>query len=137
MVAVGYALITMVIQAVIVTVVYSTLPDLYYPLEMLAYVPGEFEAALQSLLNQLATINTIEYIVQAAVWVWTVALGTFIVRAITGDKKIAEQVSIGKAASDATVASSEGAEFPWMKCLLVSGLSLFLTIIILGLLGVA
>ena len=137
MVAVGFAMVTLVIQALIVTVVYTTLPDLYYPLEMLAYVPGEFEAALQSLLNQLATINTIEYIVQAAVWVWTVALGTFIVRAITGDKKIAEQVSIGKAASDATVASSEGAEFPWMKCLLVSGLSLFLTIIILGLLGVA
>jgi len=137
MIAVGFALVTMVIQALIVTVVYTTLPDLYYPLEMLAYLPGEFEAALEFLLSQLSTVNMIEYIVQAAVWVWTVALGTFVVRAVTGDKKIAEQANIGKAASDATVVGSDAVEFPWMKCLLVSGLSLFLTIIILGLLGVA
>jgi hypothetical protein len=135
MVAVGYALITMVIQAVIVTVVYTTLPDLYYPLEILAYVPGEFEAARDVLLSQLSNINMAEYLIQAAVWVWTVALGTFIVRAMTGDKKIAEQVNMGKAVMDAT-ASSEMMEFSWMKCLLVSGLSMFLTIIILGLLGV-
>ena len=136
MVAVGYALITMVIQAVIVTVVYTTLPDLYYPLEILAYVPGEFEAARDVLLSQLANINMVEYIIQAAVWVWTVALGTFIVRAMTGDKKIAEQVGMGKAALDAT-ASSDVMEFSWMKCLLVSGASMFLTIMILGFLGVA
>ena len=136
MVAVGYALITMVIQAVIVTVVYTTLPDLYYPLEVLAYIPGEFEAARDVLLSQLASINMVEYILQAAIWVWTVALGTFIVRAMTGYKKIAEQVGMGKAALDAT-ASSDVMEFSWMKCLLVSGASMFLTIIILGFLGVA
>ena len=136
MVAVGYALITMVIQAVIVTVVYTTLPDLYYPLELLAYLPGEFEAARDVLLSQLANINIAEYIIQAAIWVWTVALGTFIVRAITSDKKIAEQANMGKAVMNAT-ASSEVMEFSWMKCLLVSGMSMFLTIMILGLLGVA
>jgi hypothetical protein len=76
-----------------------------------------------------------EYIIQAAIWVWTIALGTFIVRAMTGDKKIAEQANMGKTVMDAT-ASSEMMEFSWMKCLLVSGLSMFLTIIILGLLGV-
>jgi hypothetical protein len=136
MVAVGYALITMVIQAVIVTVVYTTLPDLYYPLELLAYLPGEFEAARDVLLSQLANINIAEYIIQAAIWVWTVALGTFIVRAITSEKKIAEQANMGKAVMNAT-ASSEVMEFSWMKCLLVSGMSMFLTIMILGLLGVA
>ncbi len=136
MVAVGYALVTMVIQAIVVTVVYTNLPDLYYPLELLAYVPGEFEAARDVLVVQLANINMVEYILQAAIWVWTVALGTFIVRAITGDKKIGEQVSVGKAALEATP-SSYTMEFSWMKCLLVSGLSMFLTIIILGFLGVA
>jgi len=60
-------------------------------------------------------------------------LGTFITRAITGDEKIAEQVRMGKVASD-TIISRDVTEFGWMKCLLVSGLSLFLTIIILGLL---
>ncbi|MCW4053768.1 MAG: hypothetical protein NWE84_02455 [Candidatus Bathyarchaeota archaeon] len=136
MVAVGYALVTMVIQAIVVTVVYTNLPDLYYPLELLAYVPGEFEAARDVLVGQLANINMVEYILQAAIWVWTVALGTFIVRAITGNKKIGEQVSVGKAALESTP-SSDTMEFSWMKCLLVSGLSMFLTIIILGFLGVA
>jgi hypothetical protein len=135
MVAVGYALIIIVIQALIVAVVYTTLPNLNYPLEILAYVSGEFEAAYESLFNQIASVNLAEYIIQAVFWVWIVALGTFITRAITGDKKIAEQLSMGKVASDAAV-SSEVTGFSWMKCLLVSGASLFLTIIILGLLGV-
>ncbi len=136
MVAVGYALITMVIQALIVTVVYTTFPDLYYPLEILTYVPGEFEAAQDVVVSQLSNISMVEYVVQAAIWVWTIALGTLIVRAITSDKRIAAQVGLGKAALDASV-SSDVMKFSWMKCLLVSGLSMFLTIIILGLLGIA
>ncbi len=130
MVAVGYALIVIVIQTLIVAVVRTTLPDLSYPLELLAYVPGEFEVAADVLVNQLATVNLAEYIIQAVIWVWTVALGAFITRAITGDKKIAEQVSMGKVASDTTI-SSDVTAFGWMKCLLVSGASLFLEIIIL------
>jgi len=136
MVAVGYALITIVIQAIIVTAVYTTLPDLYYPLELLAYLPGEFEAAQELLLTQLANINLAEYTLQIAVWVWTIALGTFIVRAITGSRKIAEETGLGRAALN-TTASSDVIAFSWMKCVLVSGLSMFLTIFILGLLGVA
>jgi len=136
MVAVGYALVILVIQAIIIAAVYSTLPDLYYQLEILAYVSGEFEVSYEVLFNQIANVSTAGYIIQAVAWVWIVALGTFITRAITGDKKIAEQLSIGKVASGTTV-SSEVTEFSWMKCLLVSGASLFLTIIILGLLGIA
>ena len=131
MVAVGYALIAIVIQTLIVAVVYTTLPDLHYPLELLAYVSGESEVARDVLLNQLATVNLVGYILQVVVWAWTVALGAFITRAITGDKKIAEQLSMGKVTSDTTI-SSDVTEFSWMKCLLVSGASLFLTIIILG-----
>jgi hypothetical protein len=136
MVAVGYALLILVIQAIIIAVVYTTLPDLNYPLEILAYVSGEFEVAYEVLLNQIATVNTAGYIIQAVTWVWIIALGTFITRAITGDKQIAEQTNMGKAASG-TMTSGEATGFSWMKCLLVSGASLFLTIIILGLLGIA
>jgi hypothetical protein len=136
MVAVGYALVILVIQSILVAVVYTTLSNLYYPLEILAYVSGEFEAAYEVILNQIAFVNNVGYIIQGVVWVWIVALGTFITRAITSDKQIAEQVSMGKAASDKAVSSDETG-FSWMKCLLVSGASLFLTIIILGLLGVA
>ena len=135
MVAVGYALVTLVIQALIITAFYTTLPNLYYSLDILNYIPGEFQAAYDMLLNQIAIVNTASYIVQVAMWVWTVALGAFITRAITGSKQIAKHVSMGKPVPEATV-GGEVAAFSWMKCLLVSGASLFLTIIILGFLGV-
>jgi hypothetical protein len=135
MVAVGYALVVIVIRALLVAAVYTTLPQLYYPLELLTYVPGEFQVARDALISQLATVNLAEYIIQIAVWIWTVALGVFVTRAITSDKQIAEQVGVGKTPLDAA-SSGEPAGFSWMKCLLVSGASLFLTIIILGFLGV-
>ena len=138
MVGVGYALITIVIQAIIVAVIYTTLPNLNYPLEILNYVSGEFQGAYDALLNEIATVNNVGYIIQAVVYIWTVALGTFITRAITGDKQIADQVAMGKPITDTTAAPTESSGevegFSWMKCILVSGASLFLTIIILGLL---
>jgi hypothetical protein len=137
MVAVGYALITIVIQAIIVAVIYTTLPNLNYPLEILNYVSGEFQGAYDMLLNEIATVNNVGYIIQAIVYIWTVALGTFITRAITSDKQIAAQVAMGKPITDTTDTTESSVEvqgFSWMKCLLVSGASLFLTIIILGLL---
>jgi hypothetical protein len=133
MVAVGFALVTLVIQALILAVVYTSLPSLFYPLEVLAGTPGEFEVAYQVILDEIAFVTLVGGIIQSVVYVWVIALGTFIVRAITGDEKIAEQVSMGKVASDTTI-SRDVTAFGWMKCLLVSGASLFLTIIILGLL---
>ena len=130
MVAVGFALITIVIQAAILAVVYTSLPTVYYPIEVLAGVPGEFEVAYQVILDEIASVNLVGGIIQAAMWVWTVALGTFITRAITSDKKIAEKTSMGQTASETTVSGKPG--FSWIKCLLVSGASLFLTSIILG-----
>jgi hypothetical protein len=136
MVAVGFALVITVIQALILAVVYTSLPSLFYPLEVLAGTPGEFEVAYQVILDKIATVTLVGGIIQLAIYVWTVALGAFITRAITGDKKIAEQVSMGKVTSDTTI-SSDVTAFSWMKCLIVSGASLFLTIIILGfLLGI-
>jgi hypothetical protein len=136
MVAVGFALVTLVVQALILAVVYTSLPSLFYPLEVLAGTPGEFEVAYQVILDEIASVTMVSYILQLVVWVWTIALGTFIVRAITSDKKIAEQVSMGKPVLDTTI-SGEVTGFSWMKCLLVSGVSVFLTIIILGfLLGI-
>jgi hypothetical protein len=133
MVAVGFALVVIVIQYLIIAVVYTSLPNLYYPLDFWARVPGEFERANEVLLDQLATVNMVGLILQVVVWGWTVALGTFIVRAITSDRKIAEQASMGKTASEVAV-SGEVKGFSWTKCLLVSAVSLFLTIIVLGLL---
>lgn len=133
MIAVGFALVILVIQALILIVVYTSLPNLYYPLEVLAGPPAEFEAAYQAILDSIAFVTLVSGIIQVVVYVWIAALGTFITRAITSDKKIAEQVSMGKTALETTV-SGEITGFSWMKCLLVSSVSLFLTIIILGLL---
>jgi hypothetical protein len=108
MVAVGFALVILVIQVLILAVVYAALPDLYYPLEVLAGPPGEFQVAYQVILDAIALVTLVSTIIQVAVYVWTVTLGTFIVRAIT--------------------------EFAWGKSLLVSGGGLLLTVIILGLL---
>ncbi|MCW4007627.1 MAG: hypothetical protein NWF09_02900 [Candidatus Bathyarchaeota archaeon] len=134
MIAVGFALVVLVIQAFIIAVVYTALPNLYYSLEVLAGAPGEYEVARQVLLNSISFVSSVGGVVQIAVYVWIIALGAFIIRAVTGDEKIAEQ--LGKTALDTSV--SRGAvAFGWMKCLFVSGISLFLTVIILGfLLGI-
>jgi hypothetical protein len=133
MIAVGFALVVLVIQAFIIAVVYTTLPNLYYPLEVLAGPPEEYEAARQVLLNSISFVSSVGGVVQIIFYLWIIALGTFIIRAVTGDEKIAEQ--LGKTEPDASV--TRAAAFSWMKCLFVSGISLFLTVIILGfLLGI-
>ena len=108
MVAVGFALVILVIQVLILAVVYTALPDLYYPLEVLAGPPGELQVAYQVILDAIASVTLVSTIIQVAIYVWTVTLGTFIVRAIT--------------------------EFGWGKSLLVSGGGLLFTVIILSLL---
>ncbi|MCX8153911.1 MAG: hypothetical protein N3E52_05715, partial [Candidatus Bathyarchaeota archaeon] len=134
MIAVGFALVVIVIQAFILAIVYTALPNLYYPLELLAGAPAESEAARQALLNSISFVSSVGGIVQIIVYVWIIALVAFIIRAITGDEKIAEQTR--KTSIDTSVGHVV-APFGWMKCLFVSGISLFLTVIILGfLLGI-
>jgi len=121
MVAVGFALVTMVIQAVIMAVAYTTLPSIYYPLEVLAGIPGEFDVASQVILNAVATVTLVSGIVQIAVYVWAVALGAII-------------------AHDITAQAVEGApsfpQFGWLKSLLVSAASLSLRLLILFYVGI-
>ena len=83
MIAVGFALVTMVIQTVFVGLVYTSLPDIYYPLEVLAGVVGEFQAAYQIILDSIATVTQITGYIQIAIYVWLVGLGAFITREIT------------------------------------------------------
>jgi hypothetical protein len=121
MVAVGCALVTMVIQAIIAAVVYMTLPKIYYPLEVLAGVSGEFQVAYQVILDAIASVTQITGIVQIAVYVWTVVLGAIITHEVTG---VAVEGAISLP------------QFGWMKSILTSAASFLLTIIILGFLGV-
>lgn len=135
MVSVGFALVVIVIQQVIIAVFYTAAwPTLDYPLAYWTGIPGEFQMATQVLAQELSFISTVTYGLQIAIWIWTIALGTFIVRAVTSDQNIAQQAKMGAAATE-TTSSSEVEGLSWMKCLLVSGVSLFLTIIIVGILN--
>ena len=126
MVAVGFALVTQVVQAVIFLASYASLPNLYLPLEALASVPGELNTAMPTaILDTLTTINLIQSVVTIIVFVWTIALGAIVTRAIT---------------STSTAPVTEGTppaiqQFGWMKCILVSGASFLLMLIIIGFLG--
>ena len=134
MVAVGFALATLIVQTLILFTAYSTsLPNVSYPLEILANVPGETEVAYQAIENTIAQVLLVGSAVQVAVYIWIAALGAFIVRAVTG---VVPMSPIGSTAPEGGVAPGYQ-QFGWLKCLLVSAASLVLTITILGFLGIA
>jgi len=110
LIAVGFSLIIIVIQAVILIFIYAFLPDISYPFEIRAGIPGEFEVANQLILDEISFVSNIGGVIQIIVYVWIVALGIFIVKALT--------------------------KLDWMKSLLVSGGSLLLTVIVMGLLQI-
>jgi hypothetical protein len=112
-IAVGFALIVMVVQSLINSVATFTLPQIYYPVESmnLANIAGEAQIINNVILSQASTFSTISAIVLFATYVWTAALGVFIVRALLP-------------------------EFPTSKSIIVSASSLVGTIILLSLLGV-
>ena len=80
LIAVGFILITLVVQALINAAAYSTLPPLNYTFEILGGVPSEGTAAYNVILEQTATVRLITNIVQIGIWAWTIALGTLILR---------------------------------------------------------
>ena len=133
MVAVGFALVTLVVQSLIMLAAYTTLSNVNYPLEILANIPGESTVAYQSVQTIIGQVLLVGSIVQVAVWVWIFALGTFTTRAVTS---VAPASPLGS-----TQAEGEGVtgfpQFGWLKCMLVSVASLALTITILGFLGIS
>ena len=75
LILVGFALITMLVQAVINAVIFSTqLPTLYYRLDFLGGVEGETESAYNEILNNTWLVSQISGYVQMAVHFWTIAL---------------------------------------------------------------
>lgn len=113
MVAVGFALVVLVIQSAVLLAVYASLPNLFYPLELLANVPGERSIAPAATLGAIDFANLLGSIVQVVVWLWLAGLGTFITHEVTG-------------------MTADVPPFGWMKSIAVSGISLLLTIIVVG-----
>ena len=123
MVAIGFALVTLVVQALIMLVVFASLPNLYLPLEALAG-SSDFNVVLSStVLGAINLINLTQNISSVIVFVWTIALGAIITRSITAPVPAAE---------GAPVMSQQ---FGWMKSILVSAASFLLMFLIVGFLG--
>ena len=132
MVAVGFALVTLVIQSLILLVAYTTLSNVNYPLEILANIPGESAVAYEAVQTTIAQVLLIGSIIQIAIWVWLFGLGTFITRAVTA---VAPSSPVGSTPAEGEVLT-EFQQFSWLKCMLVSVASLALTVTILGFLGI-
>jgi len=103
----GFALITMFVQALVYVAAFSTLPDLYYPLEIIGGVKGEGDIASNRILEQTWVVSDIYRYVQIGVFVWTIVLCAFATRL--------------------------SAEFSWTKSFLVSATAYFATIMVTGL----
>jgi hypothetical protein len=132
MVAVGFALVTLVIQSLILLVAYTTLSKVNYPLEILANIPGESAVAYEAVQTTIAQVLLVGSIIQIAIWVWLFGLGTFITRAVTA---VAPSNPVGSTPAEGEVPMGFQ-QFSWLKCMLVSVASLALTVTILGFLGI-
>jgi len=103
----GFALITMFIQALVYAAAFSTLPELYYPLEIIGGVKGEGDIASNKILEATWLVSDIYRYVQIGVFVWTILL--------------------------CAIATRLSAEFSWTKSFLVSATAYFATITVVGL----
>jgi hypothetical protein len=111
------------------------LPNLYLPIEALASVPGELNSIMPTaVLDALTTTNLIQSVVTIIVFVWTIALGAIVTRTITGTAT-APAITGATTTPVAEGPSPVIQQFSWMKCLLVSGASFVLMLIIIGFLG--
>jgi hypothetical protein len=83
LILVGFALITMFIQAVINVATFSTLPRLDYPLEFLGGVKGESDNAYNKIMEKTLLVSQISGYVQIAIIIWTIALCAIATRLLT------------------------------------------------------
>ncbi len=110
-VSIGFALVVTIVQSLINIAALTTLPPVNYPVELLTGLIGEAEVLTNSVAVQTASYSLIAGVLQLAVYVWLVGLGTMIVRALVP-------------------------EFTWVKSILASAAAFIVTIILISLLGV-
>jgi hypothetical protein len=104
LILVGFALITLFVQAVINNATFSTLPTLRYPLEVIGGVQGESEAAYSKILEETWLVSQISSYVQIGIYIWTIALCAIATRLL--------------------------AEFSWSKSFLVAAVAFFASLMI-------
>jgi hypothetical protein len=104
LILVGFALITLVVQAIVNTIAYATSPTINYTLESLGDVSGESQVAKSKLSQDTLLLSQITGYTMIAVIIWTVALCALATRSVT--------------------------EFSWSKSLLIATVAYFVTVLI-------
>jgi hypothetical protein len=84
LIAVGFILITIFVQALINTVAYLSLPTIYYPFSYVAGVSGEGQAAYDTIVAQTQVVSTISGYLQIVIYIWTIALASIAVHLLSG-----------------------------------------------------
>ena len=79
--SIGFALVTMFVHSVVNIALFSTLPTIQYPFELMGGIEGELQAAINQVSSQTWLVSEILRYVQIAVYVWTVALCAMATRA--------------------------------------------------------
>jgi hypothetical protein len=108
LILIGFALMTLLIQAVINAAIFSTLPRLDYSLEFIGGVQGESEIAYNNIWQGVAIFQTISTYLRIVIYIWTVGLCTFATRSIS--------------------------EFSWRKSLLIAAVSFLGSLTLMSLL---
>jgi len=108
LILIGFALMVLLIQAVINAAIFSALPRLYYSLEFIGGVQGESEIAYNNIWQGVAIFQTISIYLRIVIYVWTVGLCTFATRSIS--------------------------EFSWRKSLLIAAVSFLGSLTLMSLL---
>jgi hypothetical protein len=106
LILIGFTLITLFIQAIIYAAAFSTIPPLYYKLELLGKIKGESENAREVLLSNLGFFSVFDQFFSIAMLVWTIVLCTIATRAAN--------------------------EFSWGKSVLIAVISYYASAIILS-----
>jgi hypothetical protein len=80
LILIGFALVTMFVQALVNAIAYAALPTMRYPFELLVGVKGEAQPIVDSINSQTWVVAYVQRFMQIAVWIWTIALTTLAVR---------------------------------------------------------
>ncbi|HXX87571.1 MAG TPA: hypothetical protein VEH86_03895 [Candidatus Acidoferrum sp.] len=101
LIPVGFALIALVVQTIVNTIVISTLPSLYYPFEIFGGTAAEQTAAINALSNQVGLATAISGYIQLATLIWIIALCAIATR-LTTEFSWVKSATISAAAVGAT-----------------------------------
>ncbi|NWF86298.1 hypothetical protein HXY32_00545 [Candidatus Bathyarchaeota archaeon] len=83
LIATGFALMPMLIQALISITAYSTLPTLYYPLEFFSGAAVENEIVYHNITQKTWLVSQIGRYLEIIVLLWIIILGSIVTRLLT------------------------------------------------------